>query len=119
MEKVNLKEKFSLFQDYWNPRIAGELNDQYIKLAKLSGEFVWHLHENEDEMFLVVSGRLLIRFRDKEIPLAEGEFLIIPRGVEHQPVALEETHVILFEPRSTLNTGNTRSEYTRDHLERA
>jgi len=119
MEKVNLNEKFGLIHDYWNPRIAGELNNQHVKLAKFCGEFVWHHHEHEDEMFLVVTGRLLIRFRDKEILLTEGEFLIVPRGVEHQPVALEETHVVLFEPKTTLNTGNTVGGYTREHLDHA
>jgi len=119
MEKVNLREKFALIQDYWNPRIAGELNQQCVKLAKLKGEFVWHLHENEDEMFLVVAGSLVVRFRDREIALSEGEFLVVPRGVEHQPFAPQEAHVLLFEPSGTLNTGNTRGEFTREKLERA
>jgi len=117
MEKINLKEKFSRFSDYWNPRIIGELNGQHVKLAKLKGEFVWHSHENEDELFLVVSGRLLMRFRDKEVWLEEGEIVIIPAKVEHQPVAPEEVHVLLFEPKSTVNTGNVLEERTRSNLE--
>jgi len=112
MEKVNLAHKFSLFSDYWDPRIAGELNGQYVKLVKFIGEFVWHHHENEDEMFLVVKGRMVMRLRDQEIVLEEGEFLIIPRGVEHQPVAEQEAHVLLFEPAETLNTGNLQNERT-------
>jgi mannose-6-phosphate isomerase-like protein (cupin superfamily) len=112
MEKVNLAQKFDLFQEYWSPKIAGELNDSYLKLAKLKGEFVWHHHEAEDELFLVVQGRLLIKLRDRDISLDEGEFVIIPRGVEHCPVAEEEVHVLLLEPKSTVNTGNVQSERT-------
>ena len=112
MEKVNLAGKFGLFQEYWSPKIAGELNDSYLKLAKLKGEFVWHRHEAEDELFLVVKGRLLIKLRDRDIWLDEGEFVIIPRGVEHCPVAEEEAHVLLLEPKSTVNTGNVESERT-------
>jgi len=112
MEKVNLANKFGLFQEYWSPKIAGELNDSYLKLAKLKGEFVWHHHEAEDELFLVVQGRLLIKLRDRDILLDEGEFVIIPRGVEHCPVAEEEVHVLLLEPKSTVNTGNVQSERT-------
>ncbi len=112
MDKVNLNQKFALFQDYWSPKIAGELNDSYIKLAKLKGEFVWHLHENEDELFLVVKGQLLIKLRDRDIHLKEGEFVVIPRGVEHLPIAEEEVHVLLLEPKSTLNTGNVQNERT-------
>jgi mannose-6-phosphate isomerase-like protein (cupin superfamily) len=112
MEKVNLAGKFGLFQEYWSPKIAGELNDSYLKLAKLKGEFVWHHHEAEDELFLVVKGRLLIKLRDRDISLDEGEFVIIPRGVEHCPVAEEEVHVLLLEPKSTVNTGNVQSERT-------
>ena len=112
MEKVNLTEKFSKFSDYWSPKIAGELNDSYVKLVKLKGEFVWHHHEQEDELFLVVKGKLLIKLRDQDILLEEGEFVIIPRGVEHLPIAEEEAHVILLEPKSTLNTGNTENERT-------
>ncbi len=112
MDKVNLVQKFSLFQEYWNPKIAGELNDSFIKLVKLRGEFVWHHHDTEDELFLVIKGRLLIKLRDRDIFLEEGEFVIIPRGVEHLPIAEEEAHVLLLEPKTTLNTGNVRDEKT-------
>jgi mannose-6-phosphate isomerase-like protein (cupin superfamily) len=112
MEKVNLANKFDLFQEYWSPKIAGELNDSYLKLAKLKGEFVWHHHEAEDELFLVVKGRLVIKLRDRDISLDEGEFVIIPRGVDHCPVAEEEVHVLLLEPKSTVNTGNVENERT-------
>jgi mannose-6-phosphate isomerase-like protein (cupin superfamily) len=118
MEKVNLAQKFRLFQDYWSPKIAGELNDSYVKLVKLKGEFVWHHHEAEDELFLVVKGRLVIKLRDRDIWLEEGEFVIVPRGVDHLPVGEEETHVLLLEPKSTLNTGNVRSERMVAELER-
>ena len=118
MEKVNIAQTFSLFDEYWSPRIAGELNDSYVKLAKLKGEFVWHHHEAEDELFLVVKGRLLIRLRDRDIHLEEGEFVIIPKGVEHLPVAEEEAHVLLLEPKSTLNTGNVQNERTVADLKR-
>jgi len=112
MEKVNLANKFDLFQEHWSPKIAGELNDSYLKLVKLRGEFVWHHHEAEDELFLVVKGRLVIKLRDRDISLDEGEFVIIPRGVEHCPVAEEEVHVLLLEPKSTVNTGNVENERT-------
>ena len=112
MDKVNLVQKFSLFQEYWSPKIAGELNDSYIKLVKLKGEFVWHHHDTEDELFLVTKGRLLIKLRDRDIFLEEGEFVIIPRGVEHLPIAEEEAHVVLLEPKTTLNTGNVNDEKT-------
>ena len=112
METVNLAEKFGLFQDYWSPKIAGELNDSYLKLVKLKGEFVWHHHEHEDELFLVVKGRLLIKLRDRDIWLGEGEFVVIPKGIEHMPVAAEEVHVLLLEPKTTLNTGNIENERT-------
>lgn len=112
MDKVNIAEKFSLFDDHWKPRIAGELNDSHVKLVKLKGEFVWHHHDNEDELFLVVKGRLLMQFRDQNVWIEEGEFLIVPRGVEHCPLAPEEVHVILLEPKSTLNTGNVQNERT-------
>ncbi len=112
METVNLAEKFGLFQDYWSPKIAGELNDSYLKLVKLKGEFVWHHHEHEDELFLVVKGRLLIKLRDRDIWLGEGEFVVIPKGIEHMPVATEEVHVLLLEPKTTLNTGNIENERT-------
>ena len=116
MEKVNLTDKFSLFQEYWSPKIVGELNDSHVKLAKLKGEFVWHHHEHEDELFLVVKGRLLIKLRDRDIWLHEGEFTIIPKGVEHLPIADEEVHVLLLEPKSTLNTGNVQNERTVSDL---
>ncbi|MDQ6662469.1 MAG: cupin domain-containing protein [Chloroflexota bacterium] len=112
MEKVNLADKFGLFSDYWSPKIAGELNDSYVKLVKLKGEFVWHHHEIEDELFLVVKGTLLIKLRDHDIWLHEGEFVIIPKGVEHLPIAEEEVHVLLLEPKTTLNTGNVQNERT-------
>ncbi len=118
MDKVNLAEKFSLFADHWSPKIVGELNDSYVKVVKLKGEFVWHHHEKEDELFLVVKGKLLIRLRDRDLWLQEGEFVIIPKGVEHLPVAEEETHVLLLEPKTTLNTGNVRSERTLANLQR-
>jgi mannose-6-phosphate isomerase-like protein (cupin superfamily) len=117
MEKINLKEKFDLFEDQWNPRILGQVNDTYIKAAKLQGEFVWHQHENEDEMFLVVSGSLLMRFRDRDIRVEAGEFIIVPKGVEHLPVAEEEAHILLIEPKTTLNTGNLRNERTVERLQ--
>ena len=117
MDKVNLVEKFALFDEYWSPRIVGELNGQQVKLAKLKGEFVWHHHEAEDELFLVVQGRLVIKLAERDVVLEEGEFLIVPRGVAHKPVAEQETHVLLFESRSTLNTGNVRGERTVEDLE--
>ena len=109
---VNLAEKFALFSEAWQPRVAAELNGQQVKLVKLLGEFVWHHHADEDELFLVVRGRLRMQFRGGEVAVAEGEFLVVPRGVEHRPVADAETHVLLFEPASTLNTGNVTSERT-------
>ena len=117
MHKVNLADKLAQFSDHWHPRIVGELNGQHIKLAKLKGEFVWHHHEDEDEMFLVVKGRLTMRLRSEppgccEIDLDTGEFLIVPRGVEHQPVAVDEVHVMLFEPAGTRNTGNVADDRT-------
>jgi mannose-6-phosphate isomerase-like protein (cupin superfamily) len=117
MEKVNLNQKFSLIQDYWSPKIAGEINDSHVKLVKLKGEFVWHHHETEDELFLVVKGKLLIKLRDRDISLQEGEFVIIPKGIDHLPIADEEAHVILLEPKTTLNTGNTQNERTVTNLE--
>jgi len=117
MEKVNLNQKFNRFQDYWQPKIAGELNDNYIKLVKFKGEFVWHHHETEDELFLVVKGTLLIKLRDHDIQLQEGEFVIIPKGVEHLPIAEEEAHVLLLEPKTTLNTGNVQNERTVTDLQ--
>jgi len=118
IEKINLAEKFGLFADYWNPRIVADLNGQHVKLAKLKGEFVWHHHAAEDEMFLVVQGRLRMQLRDGEVIVGPGEAIVVPRGVEHRPVADEEVHLILFEPAATLNTGNVRSERTRERLER-
>ena len=118
MEKVNLAQKFSLFDEYWSPKVAGELNDSEIKLVKVKGEFVWHHHEVEDELFLVVKGRLLIKLRDRDIWLEEGEFLVIPHGVEHCPVAPEEAHILLLEPKGTLNTGNVQNERTVAHVEK-
>ena len=117
MEKVNIEEKFSLFGDHWNPRIVGELNGQYVKLVKFQGEFVWHKHDNEDELFYVIKGQFTMEFRDRTIEMNEHEFLIVPKGVEHRPVAKNEVSVMLFEPVSTLNTGNTKSILTRDTLE--
>jgi mannose-6-phosphate isomerase-like protein (cupin superfamily) len=117
-EVVNLAQKFSLFTEHWSPKIVGELNDFYVKLVKFQGEFVWHHHDEEDEMFLVVKGRLQMKLRDKDLRLGEGEFVIIPRGVEHLPVAPEEVHAVLFEPKSTLNTGNVQSERTVTDLHR-
>ncbi len=112
MDKVNLAEKFALFSDYWSPKIVGELNGQHVKLAKLQGPFVWHHHETEDELFLVLQGRLRMEFRDGQVSVERGEFVIVPHGVEHRPVAEEEVHVLLFEPASTVNTGNAQSDLT-------
>ena len=117
MHAVNLNEKLEKIKEHWNPHIAGELNGQYVKLAKLQGEFVWHHHEFEDEMFYVISGVLNIAFRDKMVELHPNEFIIVPKGVEHKPIAEEEVCVMLFEPTSTLNTGNTKSELTREQLD--
>ena len=117
-EKVSLAEKLGSFQDYWSPRIVGEVNDSFVKLVKLKGEFVWHHHEAEDELFLVIKGTLLMKLRDGDVRIEEGEFIIIPRGVEHMPVAADEVHVLLLEPKSTLNTGNVVSERTVADLDR-
>jgi mannose-6-phosphate isomerase-like protein (cupin superfamily) len=117
MEKVNLAQKFDLFDEFWSPKIVGELNGQHVKLAKLKGGFIWHRHEDEDELFLVLKGRLVIKLRDGDIVLNEGEFLVVPRGVEHKPVAEEEVHVLLFEPVGTLNTGNVQGELTKAELD--
>ena len=116
MQVVNLQQKLSLFQDYWSPRIAGELNGQQVKLAKLKGEFVWHQHEKEDELFLVLKGVLTIEFRDRTVTIQENEFIIVPRGVEHRPVAKEEVSVLLFEPATTVNTGEVVNELTKTEL---
>jgi len=118
MEKVNISEKFEQFSELWSPKIVGELNGQLVKLVKVKGEFVWHHHDAEDELFLVLRGRLDMHLRDGVVPIHEGEFFIIPRGAEHKPVANDETHILLFEPASTLNTGNVRNERTRETLER-
>lgn len=118
VETVNLKEKLSRFSDYANPRIIGELNDSHVKAVKLKGEFIWHHHDNEDELFLIVKGTLRMKFRDREAIVHEGEFLIVPKGVEHCPVADQEVHLILIEPKSTLNTGNITNERTVAQLER-
>jgi mannose-6-phosphate isomerase-like protein (cupin superfamily) len=118
VEKVNLAQKFTLFNEYWVPYIVGELNESYVKVDKLKGEFVWHKHESEDELFLVKKGKLLIKLRDKDVWLDEGEFIIIPKGVEHKPVAEQEVHVVLIEPKSTLNTGDVRNEKTVAQLRR-
>lgn len=119
MEKVNLAQKLSLFSDHWSPKIVGELNGQQVKLAKFKGAFVWHKHDHEDELFFVVKGSFTMEYRDRSVVVNENEFLIVPRGVEHRPVADEEVSVMLFEPATTLNTGNAESELTRpvlDHL---
>jgi mannose-6-phosphate isomerase-like protein (cupin superfamily) len=118
MEVVDLKEKLRTFNEYWKPKIVGELNGQYVKLVKFKGEFLWHHHDNEDEMFYVAKGQFTMRLRDGDKLIREGEFIIIPRGVEHMPVAEEECHVVLFEPATTLNTGNVTSERTVPVLER-
>lgn len=118
MHKINLTEKLSLFSDHWNPRIIGELNGQQVKLAKFQGEFIWHKHEHEDEFFYVLEGSFRMEFRDKIVELSKNECIIVPRGVEHRPVADQEVSVMLFEPSTTLNTGNTRNELTRDELKK-
>jgi mannose-6-phosphate isomerase-like protein (cupin superfamily) len=118
MEKVDLAASFARITDHYNPRIAGELNGQMVKLVKFKGEFVWHSHAEEDEMFLVVAGEFRMELRDRIVDLTAGQFLIVPRGVEHRPVAEREVQVMLFEPASTLNTGNVRNELTRERLER-
>jgi mannose-6-phosphate isomerase-like protein (cupin superfamily) len=118
MDKVNLEQKLSLFADHWKPRVVGELNGQYVKLVRLQGPFVWHHHDREDEMFLVVKGRFRMDFQDRSEWIEEGEFIIVPRGVEHRPFAEEEAAVLLFEPVSTLNTGNIEGELTAAELER-
>jgi mannose-6-phosphate isomerase-like protein (cupin superfamily) len=118
VEKINLREKLAGFSDHWNPRIVAELNGQHVKLVKFVGPFVWHHHENEDELFLVVKGRFRMELRDRDVWLEEGDFLVVPRGVEHRPVAEKEVHVLLFEPASTVNTGNVKDERTRHQLER-
>ncbi|SHO62771.1 MULTISPECIES: cupin domain-containing protein [Algoriphagus] len=118
MEKVNLEQKFQLFTEHWSPKIVGELNGQHVKLAKLKGEFVWHKHDHEDELFFVVKGNFKMEYRDKTVIVNENEFLIVPKGVEHKPVADEEVWVMLFEPATTLNTGDTENELTKHILDR-
>ena len=117
MEKVNLAEKLSQFEEHWNPKIVGQINDSYVKVVKFKGEFVWHHHDLEDEMFLVVKGRFVMKLEDRDIQLEQGEFIIIPKGVEHKPVADEEVEVLLIEPKTTLNTGNVRNEKTLEVLQ--
>jgi mannose-6-phosphate isomerase-like protein (cupin superfamily) len=117
MEKVNLLQKFQLFNEYWSPKIVGELNGQQVKLGKFRGPFMWHHHENEDEMFLVVKGSFTMELRDGDVELHEGDFLIIPKGVEHRPNAKEEAWVMMFEPATTLNTGNIENEFTKKELD--
>jgi mannose-6-phosphate isomerase-like protein (cupin superfamily) len=118
LEKVNLAEKLALFDEPWQPKIVAELNDAYVKVVKFENEFVWHHHDDEDELFLVVSGRLRMELRDGEVIIDPGELVVVPKGVEHRPVAEGETHVVLIEPTTTLNTGNVRNERTVDELER-
>jgi mannose-6-phosphate isomerase-like protein (cupin superfamily) len=118
IEKVNIQDKLRAFSDYWNPRIAGELNGQCVKLVKLTGEFIWHSHDHEDEMFMVISGQLKMELRDDTLYLDPGEFVIIPKGTEHKPVADSEVHVMLFEPAGTLNTGNQQNHFTKEKLDK-
>ncbi len=118
MKKINIEEKLALFSDYWNPRIVGELNCQHVKLVKFQGQFVWHKHDDEDEMFYVLKGEFNMELRDKTILLRENEFFIVPKGVEHRPVAEKEVSIMLFEPATTLNTGNTKGELTKEYLEK-
>jgi len=115
---INLREKFGLFTDLWNPRIVADLNENFVKLAKVQGEFVWHRHDDEDELFLVVHGRLTIHLRDRSVELGEGDLGVVPRGVEHLPVAEREAHILLLEPKTTRNTGQVQDERTRERLER-
>ena len=117
MDKINLAEKFNQFSTHWDPRIVSELNGQYVKIAKVKGEFVWHSHQHEDELFMVIMGELEIHFRDKVVNLSPGEIIVVPKGVEHKPVAKKEVQIMMFEPKSTLNTGQTESEMKRDKLE--
>lgn len=118
MKKIVVSEKFAAFDTHWDPKIIGELNGQHVKVAKLKGDFIWHHHENEDELFWVIQGNLKLEFRDGEVYLGPGEMMIVPKGVEHRPVAEEEVHVVLFEPASTLNTGEVINERTKTNLER-
>lgn len=118
MGKVNLEQKLSLFSDHWSPKIVGELNGQHVKLAKLKGEFIWHKHDHEDELFFVIKGSFKMEYRDRTVIVNENEFLIVPKGIEHRPVAEEEVSIMLFEPASTLNTGDAESELTRHYPDR-
>ena len=118
MEKVNIHDKLALFSEHWNPRVVGELNGQHVKLVKFQGEFVWHDHANEDELFLVVRGSFRMEFRDRSVTLKEGEFLIVPRGVEHRPVAEHEVEVMLFEPAQIKHTGEVESDLTVHEFQR-
>jgi mannose-6-phosphate isomerase-like protein (cupin superfamily) len=118
MTKVNLSQKFNLVDEFWSPRIVGELNGQAVKIAKIKGQFIWHSHENEDEFFLVVKGAMVIRLREGDIQLNEGEFFVVPRGVEHKPVAENEAHILMFEPTGTLNTGSVNNERTIEKVKR-
>jgi mannose-6-phosphate isomerase-like protein (cupin superfamily) len=118
LEKVNLADKLALFDERWSPKIVAELNDSYVKVVKFQDEFVWHHHDDEDELFLVVSGRMRMELRDGDVVVGPGELIVVPKGVEHRPVAEEQTHVVLIEPKTTLNTGNVRNERTLDELER-
>ena len=118
MDKINLFDKFDLFNDHWNPRIVGELNGQEIKLAKVKGEFVWHDHKDEDELFFIVKGKLKIEFRDKTIELSAGEMIIVPKGVEHKPVAEEEVLLMLFEPKNIKHTGDIKHELTVENYQK-
>ena len=117
MDKVDINQKLLLFDEYWSPKIIGELNGQYVKLVKFKGEFVWHKHDNEDELFLVIKGKFKMEFRDKVVELNENEFLVVPKGVEHKPVAVEEVSVLLFEPKTLINTGNIKNELTKPNLQ--
>ncbi len=118
VEKINLNEKLAKFQDLWSPKIVGQVNDFHVKLVKVKGEFEWHHHDREDELFLVLHGRLTVQLRDRDVTLEEGEFVVVPKGVEHRPVAREEAHILLLEPATTVNTGNVRDDRTRANLER-
>ena len=118
MDKVNIPQKLSVFDDYWNPRIVGELNGQYVKLVKFQGEFVWHRHEHEDEFFYVLNGKFTMEYRNKTMEINENEFIIVPKGIEHRPVAKNEVAVMIFEPKTTSNTGNQNCELTRKNLDK-
>ena len=118
MDIIKLKDKLALIEDYWNPRIVGELNGQHIKLAKIKGEFIWHMHEKEDEFFMVLEGQLIIKMRDKKVVLNQNDCYIVPKGVDHKPIAKEEVSIMMFEPMTTLNTGEKENERTVKDLER-